>query len=50
VFQLVLPLHECVVPAAAESATAKSAIKPLQSVADSITDSAATGVAPTKAS
>jgi hypothetical protein len=50
-FQLVLPLHECADPAAAESAAIKFAAtefaaEPLQSVADS----AAVGATPTETS
>jgi hypothetical protein len=57
VFQLVLPLHECAGPGAAESAAealnyvadsaaAESAAEPLQFIADS----AASGAAPTETS
>jgi hypothetical protein len=41
----VLPLHECADPTAAECAT-----EPLHSVADSVANSAAAGVAPTETS
>jgi hypothetical protein len=52
VFQLVLPLHECADPVAAEPlhSVADSAAEPLQSIVDSVADSAAAGAAPTETS
>jgi hypothetical protein len=58
VFQLVLPLHECAGPGAAESAIAESVAEALNYVVDSaaaeplqfIADFAAGGAAPTETS
>jgi hypothetical protein len=52
VFQLVLPLHECADPTAAESlhSIADSAIEPLQPIANSVADFDSAGVAPTETS
>jgi hypothetical protein len=62
VFQLVLPLHECAGPGAAESAIVESAAEAFNYVADSaaaesaaeplqfVADSAAGGAAPTEIS
>jgi hypothetical protein len=40
-FQLILSLHECADPAAAQSATVEFAAEPLQSIVDSAATSAA---------
>jgi hypothetical protein len=52
VFQLVLPLHECADPIAAESlhSIADSAVEPLQPIANFVADFDSAGIAPTETS